>query len=54
MLNSKTILESRLHEHLTERKSSHIELPLILLDLNSEIARGTIKDHKTAQDWLKK
>ncbi|WVQ91135.1 hypothetical protein IAS59_004924 [Cryptococcus gattii] len=40
MLNSQTVLESCLHENLTEY-------------INSEIGQGTIKSVSSAQEWLK-
>lgn len=40
MMNSKTILESCLHQHLTEH-------------INSEIALGNISSLQNAQDWLR-
>ncbi|WOO80638.1 putative ATP-dependent DNA helicase HFM1 [Vanrija pseudolonga] len=41
MVHAKVLLESCLHEHLTEH-------------LNSEIGLGTIKSLKSAQDWLRR
>ena len=41
------------HDNLTERRSKPASWPRSRVDIASEIGLGTIKDIKTAQEWLK-
>ena len=54
MLNSQTILESCLHENLTERESPRLLELIVCPDINSEIGLNTIISLKSAQDWMKR
>lgn len=56
MLESRMVLESCLHENLTEREEPFVECYEVANtpDINSEIGLRTISSLREAQDWLKR